>query len=158
MLKAPFILKFFSLANTKTGEAHNGWGYVGYDVANGVYSLTGSAGPLCDNSKIKGRDKDNTFSVTNAGLPMYYENTSTRVFASTQLGTTDATDGNYPDLPIYLYIAQGGYRSLRGRVQDTYWAPESTPQTTVEPAGGPYVSTVVGNMWIPWSTSTAPQF
>lgn len=67
------------------------------------------------------------------------------------VATGDVTIGKYLRLPTWLYVADSGAQSIRGRFADlVIAAPSQTSnQGYVEPASGAPVSAILGNLWFP---------
>lgn len=146
-----FGLSVFALAETKTGDAHNLWSMCQYTVS-GVW-MRASLNVLTS-TVVKGRNKDNTVSVTASMLAPVLAGST---YAQADIGTTDATDGLYTDFPIYFQVDTTSHKSRRGRLRDVMWAPESAAVGAVEPTSGPpYESVIVGDTFHPYSASAAP--
>lgn len=66
--------------------------------------------------------------------------------------TTDYTDGQYDDLPIYLYNPTAGYKSIRGRWIDVRFGPGSLPQGAIESSQTSITGIYNGNVWMPYNS------
>lgn len=147
-------LSFYTLADTRAGEAHNGWSSLFYNQNSpGAGSRVGMS--VSTSHPTRGRNATNSTTVT-ASWAHFSNVLSSSLMLD--LGTTDATDSKRPDLPIYVYADTGGHKSIRGRIRDICWAPENAAPGLAEPTGGPpYESAVVGNHWAPYGGSVEPQ-
>jgi hypothetical protein len=65
------------------------------------------------------------------------------------IGGPDDVDGEYDDLPVYMYTSEIGYKALRGRLVDFRWAPEALDGGTGDPSSGPIEAIIVGDLWVP---------
>lgn len=150
-------LSFFSLANSKTGEAHNGFSYVDFSTISGVNAVWRRARLSQNNALIKGRNKDGTAAVVLASIvPGHTDAGGSFVPTFSVVGNTDATDGLFDDYPQGLVSVTPGHLSIRGRIADIYCAPESSPQGNIEPTSGPpYQSVICGDTWQPYNGSVA---
>lgn len=150
-LKYTFGLSFFALAETKTGDDHNGWTYCEYS-SGGVWLVNaiGSSTPTL----IKGRSKDGTVAVS-AKLPRLRD--SSVLDALDEVGNVDAVDSAMNEEPAYLFVYTAAHKSKRGRLQDILHAPTTASSATVDPlTGPPYDSHVVGTVWMPYKSSSTP--
>lgn len=74
----------------------------------------------------------------------------------------DSVDELYADLPVYIFSTDNaGYNSIRGRLPDIRWAPESLPLDSVTPpiAGGVTNYEACGaasGIWLPWTAAVTP--
>jgi hypothetical protein len=150
--KYTFALSFFTLAEAKTGDSHNGWSYGEYS-ASGVWlaaTINNSS-----SSVIKGRSATPATAQVAAKVPFLTDSAGTNMLNS--IGNADAVDGFVNDHPIYIHSYTALHLSKRGRVRDLYVAPNTATTAMVEPVSGPpYESAVVGGVWMPYNASTAP--
>lgn len=72
-------------------------------------------------------------------------------FASTFGGVPDGADSLWDDLPIYVVCPTSGSQTLKGRLADFKWAPESLLNGFIEPDPSAPTSMVIGNVWTPWA-------
>lgn len=62
----------------------------------------------------------------------------------------DNVSGGYDDLPIPIFVwTPVNAKSMRGRLADVKWAPQSLPNGSVEPSLVAPVSMVVNDVWMP---------
>jgi hypothetical protein len=147
----PLGIGFFTLFNCKPGDLVQVSSYFDFlsffSQANLINVL---AGP-----RLQTRDVTNTAtrSLTLVS-PSVNIAVNTQMFAAINMGGTDAADGAYDDFSIWMYVNNAGQLSLKGRLPDIYWSPDSLAQASVEPTTGPpYDSAKIGSVWVPWPAS-----
>ena len=77
---------------------------------------------------------------------------TTSAFATT-MTLSDFADGQYDDLPVYLILTTLGQYSVKGRIYDFKWCPNSLPIGFTEPNPSSVQSIALGALWVPSNTA-----
>lgn len=116
-----------------------------FNSGGSVYSRPTTS--INNQPKIALRGGNDSVSSLDAGFLTWLDSGG-NVFLETM--STDSVTGNYDDLPVPVVVwSPVNMRSIRGRLADIRWCPQSLANGTVEPSTGSPVSMVINDFWFP---------
>jgi hypothetical protein len=151
----------FLLLHSKTGDGWHNFAFWGQRLADSKsadgynvcsHALFDSSGvlfrpQLTTTEPALGQKHDGSGAISTRALSLHFGGSDTPMMED--IGGPDDVDGEYDDLPVYMYTSEIGYKALRGRLVDFRWAPEALDGGTGDPSSGPIEAIIVGDLWVP---------
>lgn len=131
------------LGDTKAPDNYKAYSF--YNWGNGGEAIT--IGSLQTTNRQVARNFNGS-AIMSGTMAVFYSNGNN--YALLDLGLIDFNDGQYDDLPIYIFNNASGQYTLKGRLVDIRQCPGALPSGFTEPSPSNPVSTCIGStVWVP---------